>query len=200
MFYTYDALYQEGKQIILTADRAPRDIQDINDRLVSRFISGLTIEIKPPDYNLRAEIVRRKSKNEGIDLSEEIVDIIAKNVTKSVREIEGVLIKLIAMVTLDRTHLTPELANEVVLGLASEPKPISISEIKEKVGTYYNIRVETMESRSRKHEVALARQMAIFLARKYTNNSLKAIGAEFGGRDNSTELHSCQAIQDYLIR
>lgn len=198
LFYTHDALYHSGKQIILTADKAPRDIQDINERLVSRFMAGLTVEIKQPDYNLRADIVRRKSKSEGIDLSEEVVDIIAKNVTKSIRELEGCVIKLTAIKTLDRKPITPELAKEIILGLASEPKPITVDEIKEKVGTYYNIKPEVMISKSRKQNIAMARQMAIYISRKYTNLSLKEIGTEFGGRDHSTVLHSCRAIQDYI--
>ncbi len=198
LFYTHDALYQAGKQIILTADKAPREIPDISERLVSRFMAGLTVEIEQPNYHLRAEIVRRKSQNEGIHLSEEVVDIIASNVTKSIREIEGCIIKLTAIKTLDRKEITPELAKEVILGLASEPKPITIDEIKDKVGTYYNIKPDVMISKSRKQDIAMARQMAIYITRKHTNLSLKEIGVEFGGRDHSTVLHSCQAIQNYI--
>ncbi len=198
LFYTYEALYQEGKQIILTADRAPKDIPDINERLVSRFIAGLTVEIKQPDLKLRTEIIKRKIKDEGINLSDEIIEIIARNVTKSIREIEGTIIKLIAMVTFDKKAITADLVHEVIHGLATEQKPVTINEIKEKVALQYNVKVDIIESKSRKHEVALARQMAIFLARKYTTLSLKSIGDAFGGRDHSTVLHSCQAIQNYL--
>lgn len=197
-FHIFNSLFQDGKKIILTSDRAPKEIKDLDDRLISRFIAGLTLEIRVPDYNHRRKIVETKSITEGIQLTDEIINYIAKNVTKSIREIEGTLIKLIAMVTLDRKTLSMELVQEVVKGLASEPKPISINEIKEKVGMHYNIRPALMESKSRKHEIALARQMAMHFARKFTTLPLKTIGAEFGGRDHSTVLHSCQAIDNYL--
>ena len=197
-FHIFNSLYLEGKQIVLTADRAPKDITDIDFRLISRFIAGLNVEIRQPDLNLRKEIIRRKSSDEGIILSEEIVEYIAKNVTRNIREIEGTLIKLIAMATFDSKPLTLELVNEVVSGLASDPKPLTIEEIKDKVGLHYNIRVELMESKSRKHKIAFARQMAMYFSRKLTTASLKSIGESFGGRDHSTVLHSCQAIENYL--
>ena len=197
-FHIFNSLYLEGKQIVLTADRPPKDIKDIDNRLISRFIAGLNVEIRQPDLHLRKEIIKRKSSDEGIILSEEIIEYIAKNVTKSVREIEGTLIKIIAMTTFDHKTLNLELVQEIVTGLASEPKPLTVEEIKEKISLHYNIRVEVMISKSRKHEIALARQMAMYFSRKLTNNSLKSIGDSFGGRDHATVLHSCQAIENYL--
>ena len=197
-FHIYNTLQQAGKKIILTSDKAPRDIKDIHERLVSRFLSSLAIEIKSPDYKLRSDIIKQKAKDDSIELSEEVIDIIAKNVTKNIREIEGILIKLVVMKTFDNQIITPTLVYEVITELSSEPKPISIQEIKEKISIHYNVKIENMISKSRKHEIALARQMAIFIARKYTNLSLKEIGKEFGNRDHSTVLHSCTAIQNYL--
>jgi chromosomal replication initiator protein len=197
-FHIFNSLYMEGKQIVLTADKSPKEMKDIDDRLISRFMAGLNIEIRVPDYNHRKSIIKQKSINEGVTLSEEIIDYIARNVTKSVREIEGTLIKLIAIKTLDAKIITLDLVKEVVCGLASAPKPISIEEIKQKVGMHFNVRPEVMESKSRKHEVALSRQMAMYFARKFTTHSLKVIGASFGQRDHSTVLHSCQAVENYL--
>jgi chromosomal replication initiator protein len=197
-FHIFNSLYLSGKQIILTADKAPKDIKDIDDRLISRFISGLNIEIGQPDLKLRKDIIRRKSSAEGTILSEEIVEYIAKNVTKSVREIEGILIKLILMTSLDYKPLTLEMVQEVVFGLASEAKPLTVEEIKAKVASYYNVGIELMESKSRKHNIALARQMAMYFSRKLTNASLKAIAKCFGGRNHATVLHSYQVIENYI--
>jgi len=197
-FHIFNTLHLEGKQIILTADRSPKDIKDIDDRLLSRFIAGLNVEIRQPDLRLRKEIIKKKSSDEGIILSEEIIAYIAKNVTKSVREIEGTLIKLIAMTIFDNKPLTLELVTEVVTGLASEQKPLTVADIKAKVGSFYGIQIEAMESKSRKYEIALARQMAMYFSRKLTDEPLKTIGQSFGGRDHSTVLHSCQVIENYL--
>lgn len=196
-FQIYNTLQQFGKKIILTADQPPRDIKDITERLVTRFQSNLAIEIKNPDLKLRTDVIKYKSKTEGIELSDDVVEVIARN-TKMIREIEGILIKLVVLKTFDNKIITPELAYNVIKDLASEQKAITVNEIKEKIAVHYNIRIEDMISKSRKHEIALARQMAIFMSRKLTNLSLKEIGAEFGGRDHSTVLHSCSAIQDYL--
>ena len=197
-FHIFNTLHLEGKQIILTADRSPKDIKDIDDRLLSRFIAGLNVEIRQPDLRLRKEIIKKKSSDEGITLSEEIIEYVAKNVTKSVREIEGTLIKLIAMTIFDNKPLTLELVTEVVTGLASEQKPLTVEDIKAKVGLFYGIQIEAMESKSRKYEIALSRQMAMYFSRKLTDEPLKTIGQSFGGRDHSTVLHSCKSIENYL--
>ncbi|MFA6570697.1 MAG: chromosomal replication initiator protein DnaA [Bacteroidota bacterium] len=197
-FHTFNALHQAGKQLILTSDRPPRDLTEIDDRLISRFQWGLIVDIQPPDFEMRMAILQRKSLDEGIELPTDVVEYIARHVTNSIREMEGVLISLIAKYSLDSRELNLELAKEVVHGAGkAEPRQITIEDIKAFVSDYYKIPVETIESKSRKHEIALARQMCIYLSKQLTQNSLKSIGAHFGGRDHSTVLHSIQTIEDY---
>ncbi len=198
-FHTFNALYQAGKQLILTSDKPPRELTDVDERLISRFQWGLTADIQAPDYEMRMAILQKKSLDEGYELPGEIVEYIARNVKSSVRELEGTLISLIAKVTLDRKELTLALAEEIVHGIAhNEPKPVTVDLIKEVVSSYYKLSPEKLESKSRKHEIALARQMAVYLSKKLTNHSLKSIGSNFGNRDHSTILHSCQTIDNYL--
>ena len=199
-FHTFNHLHQNGKQIILTSDRHQKDIKDVDDRLISRFQWGLTADIQSPDFEMRVALLRKKSADEGLELSQEIIEYIARNVTKHVRELEGVLISLFARVTMDRKPLTLQLVKQLIEGARSlEPRIITIEAIKQEVSSYYNISLDLMESSLRKHEVALARQMSMYLAKHLTQLSLKSIGASFGNRDHSTVLHSCQAIENYFI-
>jgi chromosomal replication initiator protein len=198
-FHTFNALHQAGKQLVLTSDKAPKNLQDVDDRLISRFQWGLTADIQAPDYEMRMAILQKKSIDEGLELPGDIIDYIARNVSTSVRELEGILISIIAKVTLDRRELTLDLAREVVHGIAiTEPKSITIEDIISSVSTYYKLIPDKLISKSRKHEIALARQMAIYISKKLTQNSLKTIGTFFGGRDHSTVLHSCQTIENYI--
>lgn len=193
-------LYQNGKQIILTSDRPPRELTDVDDRLISRFQWGLNADVQLPDFELRMAILIRKSLDEGIELTSDIVEYIARNVKTSVRELEGALIGLIAKVTLDRKPMTLALAKEVVYGsMTKENSPVTIDEIKKLVSEYYQLELKDIESKSRKHEIALARQACMYLAKKFTTSSLKTIGSHFGNRDHSTVLHSCQTIENYLV-
>jgi chromosomal replication initiator protein len=199
-FHTFNALHQEGKQLVLTSDKPPRDLKDVDDRLMSRFQWGLIVDIQPPDFEMRMAILQKKSEDEGLELPMDVVEYLARSITKSIRELEGALISLIAKVTLDRKSLSLALAKEVISGIrCSEPKPITIDDIKEEVSNYYKLSIDQIESKSRKHEIALARQMAMYLSKKMTTNSLKTIGSFFGNRDHSTVLHSCQAIENYLV-
>lgn len=199
-FHTFNALHQAGKQLILTSDKSPRELKDVDERLISRFSWGLTVDIQSPDLEMRMAILKRKSEDEGIELPDDVVEFIARNVTTSIRELEGTLIRLIANVTLDRKPLSIELAREVVTGLsAKEPKQLNMDDIKQIVSDYFKIPIPDMESKSRKHEIALSRQMSMYLAKQLTDASLKSIGGQFGGRDHSTVLHSCQTIENYLV-
>lgn len=199
-FHTFNALHQTGKQLILTSDRPPKELSDVDDRLISRFQWGLTVDIQKPDLETRMAILQIKSTDEGFELPTDIIEYIARNVTSSIRELEGVLISILAKTTLDKRELSLGLAKEVVRGVAfKEPKPLTIVDIKETVSEYYKIPIDIIESKSRKHEIALARQMCMYLAKQLTNLSLKSIGANFGNRDHSTVLHSCQTIENYLV-
>jgi chromosomal replication initiator protein len=199
-FHIFNSLHQAGKQLILTSDRAPKDISGIDDRLISRFQWGLTVDIQTPDLEMRMAILNKKSEDEGIELPYDVCEYIARNVTSSVRELEGSLITLLAKHTFDNKDINLALAKEIIEGIAIvEDRPLTIDIIKEKVAAYYNLSVEIMESKTRKHEIALARQMSMYLAKQLTQMSLKAIGGGFGGRDHSTVMHSCQTIENYLV-
>ena len=198
-FHTFNALHQSGKQIILASDKSPKELVGLDERLISRFQWGLTVDIQKPDLETRMAILQKKSLNEGIELPEDVLEYMAENVTSSVRELEGSLIGLIAKVTLDKKDISLDLAKEVVAGVAKlENREITMDDIKKTVSNFYNISINTIESKSRKHEIALARQMCMQISKKLTNLSLKSIGAHFGGRDHSTVLHSCRAIDNYL--
>jgi chromosomal replication initiator protein len=199
-FHTFNSLYQAGKQIILTSDKPPRDLENVDDRLISRFHCGLITDIKLPDYEMRMAIIQKKSRDEGIELSLDVIEYLARHIKTNIRDLEGAIIGLIARVTFDKKPISIELAKEVVYGNKPEPaKPLSIAHIKQVVSEYYQIEIVSMVSKSRKHEIALARQMSIYLTKMLTNSSLKTIGSEFGGRDHSTVLHSCQTIENYLV-
>ena len=199
-FHTFNALHQAGKQIILTSDRPPKELSGVDDRLISRFQWGLTADIQQPDLEMRMAILQRKSLDEGFELSTDVIEYIARHARSNIRELEGILISLIAKVTFDGRELDLDLAKEVVHGqIKIEDKPLTIDDIKDYVSKFYDIPVEMLESKSRKHEIALARQMAMYLAKNLTDLSLKNIGKNFGGRDHSTVLHSYSAIENYLV-
>ncbi|MDT3738057.1 MAG: chromosomal replication initiator protein DnaA [Candidatus Kapabacteria bacterium] len=199
-FHTFNTLYQAGKQIILTSDKPPRDLVNVDDRLISRFHWGLITDIKAPDFEMRMAILQKKSSDEGIELTSDVTEYLARHIKTSIRDLEGALIGLIARVTFDKKPMSVELAKEVVYGSSQESnQPLTIENIKQIVSNYYQISTETIASKSRKHEIALARQMAIYLSKLLTNSSLKTIGGEFGGRDHSTVLHSCQTIENYFV-
>lgn len=199
-FHTFNALHQAGKQVILTSDKQPKDLADVDERLISRFQWGLTADIQPPDFETRMAILQQKSQEEGVDLPGDIMEYVARHVTSSVREIEGCLISLLAKVTLDNRPLTLDLAKEVVRSVTNAPssRQLTIDDIKQEVAAYYNQKVDLLSAKTRKHEVVLARQMSMYLAKNLTQMSLKSIGMHFGGRDHTTVLHSCQQIMNYI--
>ena len=196
-FHIFNSLYLEGKKIVLTSDRPSSDLKSIDNRLASRFMNGLNVEIKTPDYKHRKDIINFKSRIEGIELPEEIVDYIALNVNTDIRSIEGALLNLLFRTTYCKEKLTIELVNEVISKIAAEKQNISIDEIIDKVSMQYNIKAELIESKSRKKEIALARQMVMYLARKHTSLSLKTIGEKFN-RNHATVIHACSTICNLL--
>lgn len=199
-FHTFNALHQAGKQLVLSSDKPLRELKDVDDRLLSRFQWGLTVDIQPPDLEMRMAILQKKSLDEGIEIPADIIEYLARYSKSNIRELEGNLISLIAKNTLDRKPLTVELAKEVLHGISGgEPRPLTIDDIKRIVSDFYNIPIDIMESKSRKHEIALSRQMSMYIAKQLTSLSLKSIGSHFGGRDHSTVLHSCQTIENYLV-
>ncbi len=199
-FHTFNALHQSGKQLILTSDKQPKDLADVDERLISRFQWGLTADISMPDFETRMAILQQKSLEEGMDMPGDVLEYVARHVNSSVRELEGCLISLLAKVTLDNRELSLDLAKEVVRGVTNSPssRTLTIDDIKQEVSAYYSQDITLLSAKTRKHEVVLARQMCMYLAKQLTQMSLKSIGMHFGGRDHTTVLHSCQTILNYL--
>ena len=196
-FHIFNSLLLEGKQIILTSDRPSNDLKKIDNRLASRFIAGLNVEIKMPDYKHRKDIIIHKSRIEGMNLSDGIIEYIAKNVTTNIREIQGTLINLSFRTTIGRKDLSLDLVSEVINKLASEKKPTTLEDIIQIVCTHYDIKLNLIESKTRKKEIAFARQMIMYLTRNHTKLSLSSIGDRFN-RDHTTVIHACNSIEKYL--
>jgi chromosomal replication initiator protein len=198
-FHTFNTLYQLGKQIVLSSDVPPKELKGLDDRLISRFQSGLTADIQPPDLETRIAILRKKSEDNRFELPQDVVDFIATNVTSNIRELEGCLISLIARVSLDNREITVDLARDVLRMVVNESKsPINIDQIQHVVCEFFDIPEDLLRAKTRKQEVVNARQVAMYLSKELTNSSLKTIGLHFGGRDHSTVIHSCQTIHDRI--
>jgi chromosomal replication initiator protein len=198
-FHTFNALHQLGKQIILSCDRPPKELSGLNERLISRFQWGLTADIQPPDLETRIAILRKKSGDDGIELSHEVVEFIAASVTSNIRELEGCLISLLARASLENRQIDLKLAKDVVRSVIGEVKThVTIEEIQRVVCEHLGIPEDLIRAKTRKQEVVNARQIAMYLTKELTNSSLKTIGLHFGGRDHSTVIHAYQTVEDSL--
>ena len=198
-FHIFSHLHSIGKQLILTSDKAPVDLQDLEQRLLSRFKWGLLAELLPPDYNTRVEILKAKSYKDGISLPEEVISYVANRVSTNVRELEGTLISLLAHSTLTNRKINLDLAESLIEKLVTRNKPeITIDRIQKIVCDYFKIDSDKFLSSSRKRELVQARQIAMYLSRNHTNNSLASIGSLTGGRDHATVLHAYNTVCDLL--
>jgi chromosomal replication initiator protein len=198
-FHTFNVLYQNGKQIVLTSDRPPREIKGLEERLWSRFQQGLVTDIQPPDLETRIAILNKKTESDGISIPIEVATFIADSITSNIRELEGSLIRLLAYASLHSREITVDLAKEVLKDtMKNGTKQINIDQIQKRVATSYNLSPEMLCSKRKTQELALARQVAMYLARSLTNNSLKTIGAHFGGRDHSTVIHACTLVSENI--
>lgn len=198
-FQIFNHLHQGGKQLILTCDRAPKDLKDMDDRLLSRFKWGLSADLSPPDLETRIAILEHKMYADGITLSREVVEYVAHNIDANVRELEGALISLLAQASLNRKEIDLELAKTMMKNFVRQvQKEVSIEIIQKMVCEYYNLPVDLVKSKTRKREVVQARQISMYFAKDLTKSSLKTIGSHFGGRDHSTVIHACQTVLDLL--
>jgi len=198
-FHIFSHLHNLGKQLILTSDKAPVDLMDLEQRLLSRFKWGLSAELLPPDYQTRVAILKAKSYLDGITLPDDIVSFIASRVNTNIREIEGTLISLLAQATLNNKKITLELAENLTEKLVGKSRSeISVSKIQKTVCDYFKINPELFLSSSRKRELVQARQIAMFLSRNLTNSSLASIGSQTGGRDHATVLHAYNTVCDLI--
>lgn len=197
LFHTFNELYGNSKQIVLSSDRPPEELQGLQDRLISRFRWGLVVDIQPPDLETRMAILREKSRRRGITVPDHILEMIAARITTNVRDLEGALIRVIAYLELSQGPLTPGVLESLLPKEERAPK-LTIQAIKEEVATYYRVPLGELEGPSRKKEVAFARQIAIYLARELTDASFPALGRAFGGRDHTTATHAYQKVQELL--
>jgi chromosomal replication initiator protein len=198
-FHIFNTLHQAGKQIVLTSDKPPKELKGLNERLVSRFQWGLTADMQAPDFETRIAILKNKAESYGITIPNEILEYIAYNITSNIRELEGCLIKLLANSSLNSQEINMELARKAVNEIATGRQVnISIDYITQIVCEYFNVNENKVREKNRKKEVVLARQVAMFLAKKLTKSSLKTIGLHFGGRDHSTVIHAYNNIEQLL--
>lgn len=198
-FHIFNALHQSGKQIILSADRPPKDIEGIEERLLSRFQWGLSSDVQAPGLETRIAILQRKAEDDGIDLPPDVIEFIAHNIKRNIRELEGSLIRLLAHATLHQCEIDLQLAKNVLKDLIQEPRVnLSIEEIQRIVCDYYGIDEDRVRARTRKREVVRARQVAMYFSKEFTSHSLKTIGLHFGGRDHSTVIHANKTVDDQI--
>ena len=196
-FHTFNTLHQNGKQIVLTSDCPPSELRGLEERLVSRFQWGLVADIQAPDLETRIAILQKKAATDGIELPREVITFIAENVTSNIRELEGALIRLLAAASLTNQDITLEFAQDLLKdAIRTPPSNITIEAIQTAVCVHYNIPHDLITGETRKKEVVLARQVAMYLAKVLTKSSLKTIGLHFGGRDHSTVIHACKSVQE----
>ena len=194
-FNTFNALYDAQKQIILSSDRPPREIDLLDDRIKSRLEWGITADIQSPDYETRLAILRKKIQVESIIIDDEILSLIATKVDSNIRELEGIINKLIAKASLTETQITIEMAQKAIDDIKGETKVISSSYIQDVVAKYYNISVNDLKGQKRSADVTFPRQIAMYLCRNVAQMSMPQIGRDFGNRDHSTVMHACDKIE-----
>ncbi len=199
-FHTFNALHEERKQIIISSDRPPKEIPTLEERLRSRFEWGLITDIQPPDLETRTAILRKKAKAENLDIPNEAMTYIANQIDTNIRELEGALIRVVAYSSLTNQDVTTHLAAEALKDIipSSRPKMITMQDIQQKVGEYYNLRMDDFKARKRTKAVAFPRQIAMYLSRELTDFSLPKIGEAFGGRDHTTVIHAHEKISQLL--
>lgn len=198
-FHIFNSLHQTGKQIILSSDRPPRDIEGIEERLLSRFQWGLSADVQQPELETRIAILQRKAEDDGIELEPAVVEFIAHNIKSNIRELEGAMIRLLAHATLHNREIDLPLAREVLRDLIKESRVhLSIEEIQRITCEYFGISDDLVRAKTRKREVVQARQAAMFFCKEFTQHSLKTIGLHFGGRDHSTVIHGVQSVENQL--
>jgi chromosomal replication initiator protein len=199
-FHTFNTLYESKKQIVLTSDKSPKDMSYLEERLRSRFEWGLITDIQPPETETRIAIIKNKAESEGIILPNEVALYLAQNTTSNIRELEGTLTNIIAHATLLKTEITLDLAKEVLRTILKQQdkKFLSIESIQREVANFFGIRVQDLKSDKKQKNIAVPRQVTMYLARRYTGASYPEIGEKFGGKDHSTVIHAVKKIENNL--
>ncbi len=195
-FHTFNSLYESRKQIIITSDRFPKEIPALEDRLRNRFEWGLIADIQPPDMETRVAILQKKAELEGVQLPHEVALFLATHIDSNVRELEGSLTRLGAFGSLTKAPITIDLAKEVLQNtLRGAHRELTIENIQKTICDYFDIKLGDLKAKRRTRNIALPRQVAMYLCRKYTSTSFPAIGYKFGGRDHSTVIHASKTIE-----
>ena len=199
-FHTFNSLYENHKQIIVTSDRFPKEIPDLEDRLRNRFEWGLTADIQPPDVETRLAILCNKAEAEAIGLPQDVANFLATHIWSNIRELEGALTRLGAFASLNNADITIPLAKEVLRHtLRDNEKQVTVRNIQQAVMDNFDVKLSDLKSKRRTKNLALARQVAMYLCRKFTSTSFPAIGAEFGGRDHSTVIHASRTVEKKIL-
>ena len=199
-FHLFNDLFQQGKQIVLTTDRHPNELTNLKDRLVSRFQSGLIVDIQPPDLETRIAILMKKAENEKLEIPYDVTEFLAASFTEDIRMMEGAMVKILALSSLTNTDITKNLSKTVIQDILGDKafKKISMKEICKKVSLATEISETKLYSKSRQVDFVFARHVAMFLCRELTNNSLVHIGNHFGKRDHATIIHACKTIEEKI--
>jgi len=196
-FHTFNALFEGGRQVILTCDRYPKEVEGLEDRLKSRFQWGLTVAVEPPELETRVAILHSKAERSGIELPSEVSFFIAKRIRSNVRELEGALRRVVANAEFTGKPVTLDFAREALRDLiAVQNKMVSVENIQKTVAEYYNIRLSDLSAKTRSRSIARPRQIAMSLAKELTSKSLPEIGTAFGGRDHTTVMHACKKVAE----
>ncbi len=194
-FHTFNDLYDSKKQIVLSSDKPPKEIKNLEDRLVSRFEWGLVTDIQAPDYETRIAILRKKAAEAKIDLPDDVAEFLAQNIKTNIRKLEGALVKLASYASLSNKTIKLSLAEEILHDYVSHEKNISIELIQKKVAEHFDIRLADMISKKRPQAIAFPRQVAMYLSKEMTPLSLNDIGEGFGGRDHTTIMHGIEVVE-----
>ena len=199
-FHTFNTLYNEGRQIVLTSDRLPNEIPKLQERLVSRFAWGLSVDITPPDLETRIAILRKRANAEGLEIPDDALSYIAGQIDSNIRELEGALVRVQAYATMNGNDITTSLAADALKSLKpiKQKSELSILLIQEEVCKYYHLQLKDLKGKKRVKTIVVPRQIAMYLSREMTDNSLPKIGAEFGGKDHTTVIHAHEKIQQLL--
>ena len=196
-FHIFNHLHQNGKQVIITSDKAPIDMQDIEQRLLSRFKWGLSAELQNPNFETRVSILKNKLFRDGVEIQDEVIEFVAKNINSNVRELEGAIISLIAQSSFNKAEITVDLAKEVINKFVkNNRREVSIDYIQKVVSDYFQMDIQTLQSKTRRRHIVQARQIAMYFAKKFTKASLASIGSQIGRRDHATVLHACKTVDN----
>jgi len=200
LFHTFNALYDANKQMVFTSDRPVSEIRSLSDRLRSRFERGLNVDLQPPNYETRIAILNRKIEEKKVNIPDEVVELICRNVNTNVRDLEKALTKLIAYAELVNKDITLDISRQQLKDFFAQPgqKNITIELIQKIVGDYFGLSYKDLRGKRRTKAVAFPRQVAMYLSRELTEYSTTEVGAEFGGRDHTTVMHACQKIEDRM--